>query len=105
MPKSSRPRRKRPRGDSMCGLTGILDPLTSDADLLRERVVAMADTLRHRGPDAAGVWAGEGVGLGHRRLAILELTDAGAQPMLSACGRFIIVFNGEVYNHHDLRAD
>lgn len=89
----------------MCGLIGILDPLTSDASLLRERVGAMSDTLLHRGPDASGVWVGEGVALGHRRLSILELSDAGAQPMHSACGRFVIVFNGEIYNHHDLRTE
>lgn len=89
----------------MCGLTGILDPLNSDAGLLRESVATMADALQHRGPDASGVWVGEGVALAHRRLSILELSDAGAQPMHSACGRFIIIFNGEVYNHQGLRTE
>lgn len=89
----------------MCGLTGILDPLTSDATLLRERVGAMTDALQHRGPDASGTWMEESVALGHRRLSILELSGAGAQPMHSVCGRFVIVFNGEIYNHLHLRAE
>lgn len=65
----------------------------------------MADRLVHRGPDAGGVWAQEGIGLSHRRLAILDLSAAGAQPILSGCGRYVIVFNGEIYNHLDLRRD
>lgn len=89
----------------MCGLTGILDPTTTTRDALQGRVAAMTDTLHHRGPDAAGTWVGDGVALGHRRLSILELTEAGAQPMHSACGRYVMVFNGEIYNHLDLRAD
>ncbi len=67
--------------------------------------MGMADTLRHRGPDDAGVWVdGEaGVALGHRRLSILDLSPAGHQPMHSACGRYVIAFNGEVYNHLEVR--
>ena len=66
----------------------------------------MTDALAHRGPDADGLWLdGEnGVGLGHRRLSILDLSPAGAQPMLSPDGRYAIAFNGEIYNHLDLRA-
>ncbi|BCX11981.1 MAG: asparagine synthetase B [Thermosynechococcus sp.] len=67
----------------------------------------MADTLIHRGPDDAGVWVDEAAGLAfaHRRLAILDLSPAGHQPMVSATGRYVIVFNGEIYNHQDLRRD
>ncbi|MEI2700403.1 MAG: hypothetical protein V9E94_19490 [Microthrixaceae bacterium] len=67
----------------------------------------MADTLRHRGPDDAGVWvdAAAGVALGHRRLSILDLSPLGHQPMLSRDGRWVIAYNGEIYNHGELRRD
>jgi asparagine synthase (glutamine-hydrolysing) len=67
----------------------------------------MTLTLRHRGPDAGGVWvdAQVGVALGHRRLAIVELSERGAQPMQSVCGRYVITFNGEIYNHLALRGE
>lgn len=67
----------------------------------------MADALRHRGPDAAGVWVDEEahIGLAHRRLSILDLSPAGHQPMVSASGRYVIAFNGEIYNHLELRQD
>src|SRR5262245_48819032 len=67
----------------------------------------MADALAHRGPDDRGVWAdaAAGVGLGHRRLAIVDLTPEGHQPMASADGRYVLVFNGEIYNFRVLRAE
>lgn len=67
----------------------------------------MTSTLVHRGPDDAGIWSDEeaGIGLGHRRLAILDLSPQGHQPMSSASGRYVMVFNGEVYNHRALRAE
>ena len=66
----------------------------------------MSDKLIHRGPDDGGYWfdVEQSVGLGHRRLAIVDLSAAGHQPMLSISGRYVIVFNGEIYNHLDLRA-
>lgn len=89
----------------MCGLTGLFLRDDAPIDGLRSRVAAMAASIRHRGPDDSGVWAEGRVALGHRRLSILDLSPAGAQPMLSACGRFAIAFNGEIYNHLDLRRD
>lgn len=74
----------------MCGICGILSS-RSDASLIGTARI-MADTLRHRGPDDAGVWADPeaGVALGHRRLAIVDLSPAGAQPMMSPCGRYVL---------------
>ena len=74
---------------------------------LEETARRMAAPLAHRGPDADGVWtdADAGVGLGHRRLSVIELSPAGAQPMVSACGRLAIAYNGEIYNAAELRAD
>ena len=90
----------------MCGLTGFWHP-GANADVLAPQAQAMADRIAHRGPDDAGVWvdAGAGLALAHRRLAILDLTPAGHQPMCSASGRFVIVFNGEIYNHLALRRE
>lgn len=73
-----------------------------------ERLLAlMADRLKHRGPDAGGVWTDReaGVGLAHRRLSIVDLSPHGAQPMASANGRYMLSFNGEIYNHRELRAE
>ena len=66
-------------------------------------IAEAADTLSRRGPDDSGVWASENVGLGHRRLAILDTSSYGHQPMLSADGRYVIVFNGEIYNFMEIR--
>jgi asparagine synthase (glutamine-hydrolysing) len=90
----------------MCGITGLLDPTRRFASAAIARVVGgMADTLRHRGPDSSGVWADPagGVALGHRRLAIIDLSSNGHQPMVSAHGRYCLVFGGEIYNHPALR--
>jgi asparagine synthase (glutamine-hydrolysing) len=67
----------------------------------------MTEAIAYRGPDASGIWscARAGVAFGHRRLSILDLSDAGAQPMKSACGRLTVTFNGEIYNHLDIRAE
>jgi asparagine synthase (glutamine-hydrolysing) len=65
----------------------------------------MTRSLLHRGPDAEGYWAEGEVALGHRRLSILDLSEAGAQPMQSVCGRYVIAFNGEIYNHLDMREE
>ncbi|MCS6897922.1 MAG: asparagine synthase (glutamine-hydrolyzing), partial [Nitrospira sp.] len=90
----------------MCGIVGILQPssLSGEAGVTLR---SMAGTLRHRGPDDEGIWMDEraGVGLGHRRLSILDLSPAGHQPMMSADGRYVIVFNGEIYNFEQLRSE
>ncbi len=88
----------------MCGITGVMNARQSGEDL-RSCALRMADTLAHRGPDDAGVWVEPeaGLALAHRRLSILDLSPQGHQPMASACGRYQIVFNGEIYNHAELR--
>jgi asparagine synthase (glutamine-hydrolysing) len=92
----------------MCGIAGFLDLKRRSGDNeLKSLVASMAGTLRHRGPDDHGVWvdAEAGVAFGHTRLAIIDLSPAGAQPMMSACGRFTLSYNGEIYNASELRAE
>jgi asparagine synthase (glutamine-hydrolysing) len=90
----------------MCGFAGAFDP-DSDGAGWPARLASMAAALRHRGPDDEGLWhdAAAGLGLAFRRLAILDLTEEGHQPMVSASGRYVIAFNGEVYNFRALRAE
>jgi len=92
----------------MCGITGFWDiSRRLNADRLQELSRQMSNTLLHRGPDDGGVWADEevGISLGHRRLAIVDLSPEGHQPMLSAEGRYVIVFNGEIYNFLELQRE
>lgn len=91
----------------MCGLAGYVRFAPVSPEEGRHCLSRMAGSLAHRGPDDEGVWvdADAGVGLGHRRLAVVDLTPSGHQPMHSASGRFVIAFNGEIYNHRDLRQD
>ena len=90
----------------MCGFSGFLnfntdwgDPLT----LLQQ----MGNQLTHRGPDDSGVWFDNncGVGLSHRRLSVIDLSAQGHQPMFSTSGRFVIVYNGEIYNYQELKKE
>ncbi|HEX4152363.1 MAG TPA: asparagine synthase (glutamine-hydrolyzing) [Steroidobacteraceae bacterium] len=81
----------------MCGIAGIIGSRASP-----ETVMAMTDRLRHRGPDGAGLWSAPGVVLGHRRLSILDLSHAADEPMVY--GEHVLTYNGEIYNHHALRA-
>ncbi|MFC5474714.1 asparagine synthase (glutamine-hydrolyzing) [Paraherbaspirillum soli] len=90
----------------MCGFAGFFGGIASQGQAGDEAVLKrMADTLLTRGPDDAGYWSDQNhrIGLGHRRLAIVDLSPAGHQPMLSASSRYVIVFNGEIYNHLLLR--
>jgi len=87
----------------MCGIAGIFHlPAAKPVD--PARVTAMTDALVHRGPDGSGVWTAPGVGLGHRRLSIIDLAT-GDQPMATPDGRLVTVFNGEIYNFREVRAE
>lgn len=89
----------------MCGITGILNFGVHTGEKLYQICSQMTDALMHRGPDDGGVWTDThaSVALGHRRLSILDLSPEGHQPMLSASGRYLISYNGEVYNYIDIR--
>ena len=92
----------------MCGIAGLVDwRAATGADALRGVAEAMIEALRHRGPDAGAVWIEpeQGIALGQRRLAIIDLSPTGAQPMHSADGRYVITFNGEIYNYVDIRRE
>lgn len=87
----------------MCGIAGFVRGaqfVEQDTEHLLQK---MGHAIRHRGPDAAATWYDEGIGLVHRRLSIIDLSDAGTQPIHSPCGRYVIVFNGEIYNYQSLR--
>ena len=88
----------------MCGILGLVDQRNSD---VAADCAAMSNALQHRGPDDSGVWCDRelGIALGFRRLAILDLTTEGHQPMCSRAERYVIVFNGEIYNHLELRSE
>ncbi|MFM9940921.1 MAG: asparagine synthase (glutamine-hydrolyzing) [Hyphomicrobiaceae bacterium] len=92
----------------MCGIAGFIDLAAGTApDVLERRVRAMADAIAHRGPDEGNAWveAAAGLAFGHRRLSIIDLSPAGRQPMVSTSGRFVICYNGELYNAEDLKAE
>jgi len=90
----------------MCGIAGFWTP-RAERSMMRRTLEAMTTAIRHRGPDDAGAWVDDdaGIALGHRRLAIVDLSPLGHQPMRSASGRYQIVFNGEIYNHRQLRQE
>lgn len=91
----------------MCGITGFFDNNLQSATEMNVTTRQMAGTLKHRGPDAGDVWidADNGIALGHRRLAIVDLSPTGEQPMISESGRYVIILNGEIYNFRALRHD
>src|SRR5882672_9842091 len=92
----------------MCGIVGFWDPRGSvGTEALADLARAMAEAIAHRGPDGDGVWVdpAAGIALGHRRLAIIDLSDAASQPMASGNGRWLATYNGEIYNHADVRRE
>ena len=85
----------------MCGIAGVLN--VSGEPLAAPVLKRMTDVMAHRGPDGEGLYCEQGIGLGHRRLAILDLSPAGRQPMGNETGDVVVVHNGEIYNFGDLR--
>ncbi len=90
----------------MCGIAGVIQQGLTSSDW-RKLLEAMTRVLVHRGPDDGGFWVDKeaGIGLGHRRLSIIDLSPTGKQPMLSVCGRYVVSFNGEIYNFLELRQE
>ena len=92
----------------MCGIVGIFDRFNIfSTDELSSTVKSMANRIKHRGPDSSGLWQDneDGISLGHKRLSIIDLSDRGSQPMTSSDKRYIIAYNGEIYNNSDLREE
>lgn len=89
----------------MCGIAGFWAQRGNDGEILKKEIIKMTRVLAHRGPDDEGFYIDEkaGIALGHRRLSILDLSPKGHQPMISFSGRYVIVYNGEVYNYKELR--
>jgi len=91
----------------MCGIVGVWERSPGDPAARRARLQGALDELRHRGPDDEGVWVGDGGGLvlGHRRLSIIDVSASGHQPMVSRDGRYVLSYNGELYNYRELRQE
>jgi asparagine synthase (glutamine-hydrolysing) len=87
----------------MCGITGLIH--INGASVSPVVLQKMTDAIAHRGPDGEGHWIEGNVGIGHRRLAIIDLSPAGHQPMISADHRYVLTYNGEIYNHRELRTE
>lgn len=85
----------------MCGIAGIISKQNSKID--KEEIQKMNDVMAHRGPDSEGIYLDHNIALGHRRLSIVDLSDSGSQPMMSHDERFVLVFNGEIYNYIELK--
>lgn len=91
----------------MCGIVGAIVLPGSEFTITENYLTKMRDTMIHRGPDGAGNWIGNDgrIGFGHRRLSIIDLSDAATQPMATADGKYILTFNGEIYNHQEIREE
>jgi len=90
----------------MCGITGFINLTNNKKESYEETLNKMTSSIIHRGPDAQGSWYDENkhIGLGHVRLSIIDLSEAGAQPMKSHCGRYVFIYNGEIYNYKDIKS-
>lgn len=91
----------------MCGIVGFIDLNKPSSNQSKKYLLNMLNTIKHRGPDGEGIWISEpdGIALGHRRLAIHDLSEHGKQPMFSPSSRYVIIFNGEIYNFLDLQSE
>ena len=91
----------------MCGISGFFNSNNYSIDWYEKTLKDMNTSINHRGPDAQGYWYDENhrVGLGHVRLSILDLSEAGSQPMISHCGRYVFIYNGEVYNYREIQRE
>src|SRR5262245_4338930 len=87
----------------MCGIVGIFN--FKDEAVSTEVLRSMMTAVKHRGPDGEGLYTERFLGLGHRRLAIIDLSEAGQQPMKSQDGSHVIVYNGEIYNYREMRKE
>tara|TARA_Y100000589_G_C27197767_1_gene647750 strand:+ start:1803 stop:3677 length:1875 start_codon:yes stop_codon:yes gene_type:complete len=87
----------------MCGIAGLIN--LGGENVSQTTMKMMTDAIAHRGPDGEGHWIKDNIGLGHRRLAIIDLTESGKQPMISRDNRFVLVFNGEIYNYREIRKE
>ena len=85
----------------MCGITGIFN--RSGEEVSEISVKKAVSSLQHRGPDGDGIWCEKNIGLGHTRLSIIDLSDTATQPMVSQCGRYVLVYNGEIYDNTTLK--
>ena len=87
----------------MCGFTGYFNSTLFEPSILQK----MGDAIAHRGPDASGIWHAQSIGIGvcHRRLSIIDLSEAGSQPMLSKSGKYVMAFNGEIYNYKEIKKE
>ena len=87
----------------MCGIAGLIN--FKNVPAKRNIIQLMTNSIRHRGPDGEGIWLEDNVAFGHRRLSILDLSKAGNQPMITQDNRWIISFNGEIYNYKIIRSE
>ncbi|MDA0851601.1 MAG: asparagine synthase (glutamine-hydrolyzing) [Proteobacteria bacterium] len=87
----------------MCGFAGLVR--FDQKPINKDHLVQMTNAIKHRGPDGEGFWSGGNVGLGHRRLSIIDLSDAGIQPMECCDSRFVLAYNGEIYNYREIRKE